>query len=132
MPIWVSRLADSCGWTSAFKTPPRVRRSPVSLQTGTESNLFQLVASAGAQIRAKVGVAPVSEVEGGRVRESIPSSPPVARLYAEGLSKLGVFDNLEARDLLEQVVKADPGYAPGHSALSSAYASLGYDGAQSN
>lgn len=97
------------------------------VQTGTESNLFQLVASAGAQIRAKVGVAPISEAEGGRVRESMPSSPSVARLYSEGLSKLRVSDNLEARDLLEQVVKADPGYAPGHSALASAYASLGYD-----
>ncbi len=96
-------------------------------QTGTESNLFQLVTNVGAQLREKlsVGDVPASEVEG--VRASLPSNAETMRLYAEGLKSLRAFDFLAARDLLSKVVLAQPDYAPGHSALSLAYSALGYD-----
>jgi tetratricopeptide (TPR) repeat protein len=96
-------------------------------ETGTESNLFQLVSLIGSQLREKlsVGEVPASEMEG--VRASLPSNADVMRLYAEGLKALRVFDFLPARDLLRKVVSAQPDYAPGHSALSLAYSALGYD-----
>jgi serine/threonine protein kinase/tetratricopeptide (TPR) repeat protein len=96
-------------------------------ETGMESGLFELVTHAGSQLREKLGVAEVGVSDGGGVRASLPSSPAVARLYAEGLRRLRVFDALEARDFLERVVTAEPGYALGHSALSRAYSSLGFD-----
>jgi serine/threonine protein kinase/tetratricopeptide (TPR) repeat protein len=97
-------------------------------ETGTEANVFQMVTHAGAQLRGKLGVANVSGRDAGGVRASMPSSPDIARLYAEGLKRLRSFDSLKARDLLEQVVAGEPGYALGHSNLSLAYSSLGYDG----
>jgi serine/threonine protein kinase/Tfp pilus assembly protein PilF len=97
-------------------------------ETGTEANVFQMVTHAGAQLREKLGVGNVSGGDVGGVRASMPSSPEIARLYAEGLKRLRSFDALKARDLLEQVVVGEPGYALGHSNLSLAYSSLGYDG----
>ncbi len=96
-------------------------------ETGTEANLFQLVTQAGSQLREKLGVKRILASEREDVRASLPSSPDITRLYSEGLKKLRVFDALAARKLLEQVVAAEPDYALGHSALSMAYSSLGYD-----
>jgi hypothetical protein len=94
-------------------------------ETGTETTVFQMVTHAGAQLREKLGIGDVSGGDAGGVRASMPSSPAIERLYAEGLRMLRLFDALEARDLLEKVVAAEPGYALGHSALSLAYSSLG-------
>jgi len=97
-------------------------------ETGTEANVFQMVTHAGAQLRERLGVGSVTGGDAGGVRASMPSNPALARLYAEGLRKLRLFDALGARDLLEKVVAGEPEYALGHSALSLAYSSLGYDG----
>jgi serine/threonine protein kinase/Tfp pilus assembly protein PilF len=97
-------------------------------ETGTEANMFQMVAHAGAQLRARIGVGSVAGPDESVVRASMPSNPAMARLYAEGLRKLRLFDALGARDVLEKVVAGEPEYAVGHSALSLAYSSLGYDG----
>ena len=48
-------------------------------------------------------------------------------MYAEGLSKLRVFEALPARKLLEKAVTLDPNHALSHAALSDALATLGYD-----
>lgn len=95
--------------------------------TGTEADLFDLVSQAGAQLRAKLGVAAVSTSDAASVRASLPSNPEAARLYAEGLAKLRVFDTLAARDLLLQAIAADPQYPLAHSALADAWSALGYD-----
>ncbi len=47
------------------------------------------------------------------VRASLPSNREAARLYSEGLARLRVFDALEARDLLQRAIAADPKYSPG-------------------
>ena len=49
------------------------------------------------------------------------------RLYAQGVEKLQNFDPLSARDLLQQAVTVDPGYALAQSALAEAWMMLGYD-----
>jgi DNA-binding winged helix-turn-helix (wHTH) protein/tetratricopeptide (TPR) repeat protein/TolB-like protein len=96
--------------------------------TGSETELFDLVSRAGVQLRGKLGVGEVSADQASGVRASAPSNSEAARLYAEGLAKLRVFDALAARDLLVKAVAAEPGYPLAHSALAAAWSALGYDG----
>lgn len=96
-------------------------------EKGKESEIDTLVGKAGAELRAKLGVAALSDEQSAVVRTSLPSNPEAARLYAEGLQKLRLFDALAARDLLQKAVALDPGHAPTHSALAQAWATLGYD-----
>jgi DNA-binding winged helix-turn-helix (wHTH) protein/tetratricopeptide (TPR) repeat protein len=96
-------------------------------ETGTEANVFELVSQAGAHLRRQLGVGDLTAAEFDSVRASLPSNPEAARLYAEGLSKLRLFDALAARDLLEKAATVDPQHAFTHSALASAWSTLGYD-----
>jgi serine/threonine protein kinase/tetratricopeptide (TPR) repeat protein len=96
-------------------------------ETGTESNLFELVSRTGALLRSKLGLGGVSAGEGQDIRASLPSDPAMARLYAEGLTSLRVFDAATARVLLTKVVAGQPDYARGRAALSLADSTLGYD-----
>jgi eukaryotic-like serine/threonine-protein kinase len=94
--------------------------------TGSEAELIDLIARAGAELRQKLGLA----APGPRALEAralLPSTAEGARLYAEGLAKLRVFEALEARTLLEKAVAADPGFGPAHAALAAAWSALGYD-----
>jgi DNA-binding winged helix-turn-helix (wHTH) protein/Tfp pilus assembly protein PilF/TolB-like protein len=94
---------------------------------GSEEDLFELVSQAGSRLREKLGVEAVSPMEAVSVRASAPSNRQAARLYSEGLALLRVFDALEARDLLQQAVAADPKFSLAHSALAEAWSRLGYD-----
>jgi eukaryotic-like serine/threonine-protein kinase len=94
---------------------------------GGEADLFDMVSQAGSRLREKLGVEAVSPVEAVSVRASSPANRDAARLYSEGLARLRVFDALEARDLLQQAIAADPQYSLAHSALAEAWARLGYD-----
>ena len=96
-------------------------------EKGNESEIDTLVGKAGAKLRAKLGIAALSGEQSAVVRTSLPSNPEAARLYAEGLQKLRLFDALAARDLLQKSVALDPGHAPAHSVLAQAWATLGYD-----
>jgi tetratricopeptide (TPR) repeat protein/TolB-like protein len=96
-------------------------------EKGNESEIDTLVGKAGAELRAKLGIAALSDEQSAVVRTSLPSNPEAARLYSEGLQKLRLFDALAARDLLEKSVALDPAHAPAHSALAQAWALLGYD-----
>jgi tetratricopeptide (TPR) repeat protein len=96
-------------------------------EKGTEEQLDDLVRRAGLAVRQKLGAGAVSESEAVAVKASLPSNPEAARLYAEGLAKLRVFDNLAARDLLQKAVQADPNHALAHAYLSAAWSGLGYD-----
>jgi DNA-binding winged helix-turn-helix (wHTH) protein/tetratricopeptide (TPR) repeat protein len=94
---------------------------------GSEADLFDMVSQAGSRLREKLGVEAVSPVEAVSVRASSPSNRDAARLYSEGLARLRVFDAVEARDLLQQAIAADPKYSMAHSALAEAWSRLGYD-----
>jgi tetratricopeptide (TPR) repeat protein len=96
-------------------------------EKGNESEIDSLVNQAGAELRAKLGVAALSGEQSAAVRTSLPSNPEAARLYSEGLQKLRLFDALAARDLLEKSVALDPSHAPAHSALAQAWSTLGYE-----
>jgi eukaryotic-like serine/threonine-protein kinase len=99
----------------------------VVTETGTEGELFDLVSRAGTKLRSKLGLGEFSANEARGVRAALSSNPDAARLYAEGLAKLRVFDALAARDRLQQAAAADPKYPLTHSMLAEAWWSLGYD-----
>jgi tetratricopeptide (TPR) repeat protein len=95
---------------------------------GSEGQMGELAVRAGEKLREKLGVkAAMSQEEVAAVSASMPVNPEVARLYAEGLTKLQIFDAAAARSLLEQAVAAEPDYALAHSALAEALNFLGYD-----
>jgi len=96
-------------------------------ETGTVDQLFALVSRSGTDLRAKLGAPMVSSVEEAQVQAALPSTPEVARLYSQGLSKLRTSDAPTAQKLLARVVTIDPDFAPGHSALAAAWSALGYD-----
>ena len=96
-------------------------------EVGTENELFQLIARAGSDLRARIGVSEVSALDQASVRASYPSTPQAARFYAEGSEKLRLYDAIAAKALLEKAVAADPRYSLAHSALAMAWGALGYD-----
>ncbi len=96
-------------------------------ETGTEANLFSLVSRAGENLRGRLGVRKVTQEEAVEVSLALPSSAEAARLYAEGLSNLRVFNALDAQSSLAKAVAAEPNFALAHSALATAWAQLGYD-----
>ncbi len=96
-------------------------------EKGNESEIDSLVSQAGAELRAKLGVGALSDVESASVRASLPANPEAAREYALGLQKLRWFDALAARDSLEKAAALDPNHAPTHSALAEAWSVLGYE-----
>ncbi|HXW55809.1 MAG TPA: tetratricopeptide repeat protein [Candidatus Cybelea sp.] len=96
-------------------------------ESGTEANLFGLVAKAGEELRAQLGVGAITNEQAAEVATALPLKPEAAQLYWEGLGRLRVFDALTARDLLLKAVAAEPSYALSHSALATAWSQLGYD-----
>ena len=96
--------------------------------TGSEADLFDLVSEIGARMREHLGAGQITSEQANQVRASLPSDPKAARLYSEGLNKLRAFETLAARNLLTEAVAADPKSPQPHSALSSAWLELGYDG----
>jgi len=96
-------------------------------ETGTESQLLDLISRAGKSLRTKLGVRAVTVEEAAEVAIALPSKSDTAKLYSQGLTKLRVFDALAARDLLLKAVANEPDYALSHSELASAWAQLGYD-----
>lgn len=96
-------------------------------QTGNESDLFDLVSRAGAELREKCNAGAVTARDQSAARAAFPSSHEAAKLYAQGLAKLRVNEAIGARDLLEKSVEADPSNALAHSALAAAWSLLGYD-----
>jgi tetratricopeptide (TPR) repeat protein/TolB-like protein len=94
---------------------------------GTEEALLRVVAQAGSLLRSSLGVPDLSGESAKQVQASLPSSPDAARLYAQGIEKLRVYDAVDARDALEKAAAADPGNALVQSALAVAWGQLGYD-----
>ncbi|MFZ0687453.1 MAG: tetratricopeptide repeat protein [Terriglobales bacterium] len=96
-------------------------------ETGSQTELFGLVSQAGARLRQKLNISELSPTETLAVRASLPKDPDAARLYAEGLAKLRMFDAIGATDRLQKAINLDPDYSLAHSALAEAWSVLGYD-----
>ena len=96
-------------------------------ETGTETDLSDLVSRSGRKLRQQLGIPDISQFDATGIRASVPSNPEAMRLYAEGLAKLRAFDALRARDLLLRAVDADPSYPLAHASLARAWMALGYN-----
>lgn len=96
-------------------------------ETSSEEQLLDLVSRSGRQLREKLGVAEVPELQSAGIRAAVSSSPDAMRFYSEGLAKLRAFDVVGAKDTLEQAVNADPSYPLAHAALARAWTNLGYN-----
>jgi eukaryotic-like serine/threonine-protein kinase len=96
-------------------------------QSGTASNLFELVSQAGQRLRASLRVPAATQEEQALVAIELPSNLEAARLYSEGLEKLREFNALTARDLLERSISEEPTFALAHAALAATWQRLGYD-----
>ena len=96
-------------------------------ETGTETELFDLVSRAGASLRSRLGAAAVPAAETNAVRASLPSSSDAARLYSEGLTALRAYDYLTARDKLKAAIAAEPDFALSHATLADTLSGLGHD-----
>jgi len=96
-------------------------------ESSTEAQLLDLVSRVGKRLRAKLGVAEVSQVDAVGIRAATPSNPDAMRFYSEGLAKLRSFDALAARDLLTRAVHSDPAFPLAHAELAQAWMALGYN-----
>jgi DNA-binding winged helix-turn-helix (wHTH) protein/tetratricopeptide (TPR) repeat protein/TolB-like protein len=94
--------------------------------SGRQSEIFDLVAKAGREMRTKLGstVPPEGDVDW---RTVMPSNREAAKLYSEGIADVRVSENIPATNLLQKSVMIEPGFALGHAALAEAWAALGYD-----
>jgi DNA-binding winged helix-turn-helix (wHTH) protein/tetratricopeptide (TPR) repeat protein len=94
--------------------------------SGKQSEIFDLVTSAGDQIRLKLGatVPPEGDADW---RTVLPANPEAARLYSEGLRHLRVFESVAASELLQKSVILEPDFALGHAALAEVLSALGYE-----
>ena len=93
---------------------------------GAQSNLFDLVSRAGEELRAKLGIAPLSLPQADVVKAALPADMEAARLYSQGLDRERNLDNRAARNLLTQTIQRQPDFAPAYSALALADYALGY------
>ena len=96
-------------------------------ETGTAKSLIDLVTRAGTRLRQSLAVEPPPAAEVAGLAAGTPSNLDAQRLYAEGLSRLRLFDALAARDLLQKAVTADPNSPMARFALAEAWTTLGYD-----
>jgi eukaryotic-like serine/threonine-protein kinase len=101
-------------------------------EAGSEINLFDLVSRVGADLRNRLGVGAVEALDAAAAQASYPTTPEVARLYAEGLSSLLIYDARAALPALQKAVALDPKFPLAHSALARAWQSLGYDAKAEN
>ncbi len=96
-------------------------------EAGSESHLFDLIAHAGEDLRAKLDIQSVTPQQQAEVALTLPSNRGAAQFYAEGLNKLRNFDALAAHEQLLKAIAIEPHNALPHSALASAWSKLGHD-----
>jgi len=95
--------------------------------SGSEDKLFDLVSEAGVQLRERLGVGTVPLADTAALQASLPGTPKVAQLYADGLVRMRAYDFLAARPFLENAIQIAPKFALAHSALSAVWSNLGYE-----
>ncbi len=94
-------------------------------ETGSRTQLFDLVRSLGVALRQQLDVAGLNVAEQGEVRATIPAKPDAARAYAEGLQALSAGNPVAARKALEQAIALEPDFPLAYVSLAQAWMSLG-------
>ncbi len=96
-------------------------------QVGSQPELFDLVARTGVKLRAALGVEALSPEQTRQALALRPANEEASSLYIRGLARLRSFDAPGALPLLQKAAEADPSTAVIQTALSRAWATLGYD-----
>ena len=96
-------------------------------ESGSETELSDLVARAGSDLRQHLGIPPLTAAESANAQALESQNPEALRFYQEGLAKLRAFDALGASELLQKAVALDSSFALAHAALADAWSKLGYD-----
>jgi serine/threonine protein kinase/tetratricopeptide (TPR) repeat protein len=91
--------------------------------TGSDTQLFAMVARVGGNLRARFG----DRVPGGG--SSLPAHPEAVRLYHEGQEQLRLMDALSARERLARAAELEPQSPAVLMALSAAEEALGHEAA---
>jgi tetratricopeptide (TPR) repeat protein/tRNA A-37 threonylcarbamoyl transferase component Bud32/TolB-like protein len=95
---------------------------------GQEARLFSMMADAGRNLRARLGLRESTPDATNGARAAFPQSLEATRLYAEGLARLRLLDAVEAQAILARADTEEPGNPLIQTALASAWTALGYDG----
>jgi tetratricopeptide (TPR) repeat protein len=96
-------------------------------ETGPEAELFELVDRVAAGCFGALDLELLSPAEARRARSGLPRDPLTLRLYAEGLAKLRLSEDIAARDSFARAVVADPAFPLAHAMLAEAWWRLGYE-----
>ncbi|MBV9340057.1 MAG: protein kinase, partial [Acidobacteria bacterium] len=96
-------------------------------ETGRDTQLLSLISQTGSDLRTRLGLAdaPPGALDG--LKAYISPDPEAARLYAEGLDRLRLFEYRDAQQLLKRAVERDPASPVAHAALAEAWSHLGSD-----
>jgi len=97
------------------------------VESGRESGLNDLFAKAGADLRARLGVRSISDLDEAAGRASLPANLEAARNYAEGIDKARKLDFVGSRESFEKALAMEPDFALGHFALSVSWSQLFHD-----
>jgi serine/threonine-protein kinase len=101
---------------------------PVAVSgTGSDAELFTLMAAAGRDLRERMGLERTTEAATAASRAAFPTNIDATRMYAEGLARLRELDAVRAQELLEKAAALEPANPMIHVALASAWTALGYD-----
>jgi eukaryotic-like serine/threonine-protein kinase len=95
--------------------------------TGTGTQLFDLISRTGTDLRRRLGVAELTPADANALQASQSTNPEATRLYAEYLQHTREYENVAARDLLQKAIAADPNFALAHAALAGTLMNLGYN-----
>ena len=96
-------------------------------ETASRTEILDLVRRVGDRVRRELGSGPVSADGTRAARATLPKSSEALELYAEGLRQMRAYELVQARDLFQQAVKAEPEFPLAHAALAEAWSALGYD-----
>ena len=99
-------------------------------EMGNEAELLNLVSQIGRRLRNQLGIEAASD--GNDLGRALPQAPEAARLYAEGLASLRLFDALGAQQKLADAVALEPAAPLIHAALAAAWTRLGNDAEAAN
>jgi tetratricopeptide (TPR) repeat protein/tRNA A-37 threonylcarbamoyl transferase component Bud32 len=95
-------------------------------ERGAAGDLFQLMASAGAELRARLGGPALDVASEAQARRAMPAGTEAMRAYSEGLARLRVLDALGARERLLRAAALEPGFPLTHAALAEVWQRLGH------
>lgn len=113
---WNIRLVDA-------KTGKNKGSIPIDL---TESELTDVISSAGEAVREKLGVSLSAEEKRG-LDHALPANQDASKANADGMTALDKFEYGKAKDFFLLAVQADPKNAEIRSALAQAWWELGFE-----